>query len=483
LLSLSAREVWAEPLPTGAVARLVHEASFGALAISPDCKKAASTGNYRLLRVWDLAGSRELWSQSFGELQIKAIAFSPDGRTVAAGTSTQAADNVVRLFDAATGKELRRFGKPGPETFVVTFSPDGKHLAAGGLSTVIDVWEVATGRTVRQIDHETSGVIAMRFSPDSSRLAAIDSDGRIRLWDAATGREMPGLDTQVHDFGLAFAPDGRALVSYGADGGQVWDLATRKVLCKLGKGEQTAAVSPDGRRIASVGRFGKLFLWEAATGSKLGEFSGHAVSADDLVFSPDGTRLLSACVDRTLLVWDMRALLDRKAAVEPVRTTAELEGLWEVLGQPDARQANRALVSLVASPKLFLPHVRDRLWSASYRAEIERSIHELDAEEFDAREQAAASLQKRNDLAEPALRRALAAAPSAEAKRRIRELLDRFDSAASALEGARAVRLVEVLEEIGSAEARELLERAAHDFAASKLGREAKSALARLNAR
>jgi WD40 repeat protein len=442
----------------------------------------ASTGDWKVLRLWDIASGRELWSEPFGGLRIGWIAFSPNSRTVAAGTSGQSTENVIRLFNAESGEELHRFDKGRSETLAVAFSPDGKLFAAGGLHKVIEIWDAATYRLVRQIDHGTNGAISLRFSPDGTRLACVDYDDFFRMWDVATGKSLPDLRTERRNFDFAFAPDGRTMLSYGDNVGQLWDLTARKVLFVLEEQDQaTAAFSPDGRVIASLGRQGKFCLWEAATGSKLGEFPGHFGSAGEVRFSADGTRLLSACIDRTLLVWDVRALLDRKTPAEPVRSEKEVAELWEVLGRRDARQANRALARLSASRKLFLPFVSDRLWSTAHQETIGLLIRALDDEDFDIRERAVRDLQKWDDLAEPALRQALASKPSAEAKRHIRGLLDRFDSlVCSALEGARAVRLVEALEETGDLQARELLQRAARDFPATRLGREATAALGRL---
>jgi eukaryotic-like serine/threonine-protein kinase len=190
------------------------------------------------------------------------------------------------------------------------YSPDGALLATAGADRVVRVWDAATGREVHALRGHAGAVYALAYRGDGRRLASAGADGVVKVWEAATGR--PLLTLRGHDGwvgGVAFAPDGRALASAGADGTvRTWDAATGTPLLRLGGHSGAAfavAYSPDGRRLASADEGGVVRTWDAATGGAERSFEGHARAVRCLAFSPDGTRLASAGADRIVRVWDV----------------------------------------------------------------------------------------------------------------------------------------------------------------------------------
>jgi hypothetical protein len=158
------------------------------------------------------------------------------------------------------------------------------------------------------------------------------------------------------------------------------------------------------------------------------------------------------------------------------------EKLWEDLASADAKQGYAALCQLASRPAEALPLLRSRLRpaAASDPAHLARLLKALDSDEATARDKAARELASLGPLAAPTLRAALEAPPSAEVKRRIEDLLERLAAPLTAPEALREVRAVEVLERIGSADARGLLGDLARGAPEARLTREAQSSLARL---
>jgi mono/diheme cytochrome c family protein len=226
---------------------------------------------------------------------VRCLALAPDGKTAASGGE----DRTVRLWDVATGKQLRYFSGHEDEVWCVAFSPDGKLVASGGKDRGIRVWDVAEGKEVQRLTGHTDRVSGLAFAPDGRRLGSASWDGSVRLWDVEFGKELKaftGHDGKVS--AVAYAPDGKSVASAGYDGTvRLWTLA--------GKGEPrtfegharevyAVAFSPDGSRLASGGNDNKARLWDARTGEELRTFTGHGNAVVAVGFGPDGKTLLSA---------------------------------------------------------------------------------------------------------------------------------------------------------------------------------------------
>src|SRR5262249_48068673 len=144
-------------------------------------------------------------------------------------------DTTAILWEVATGKELRRWQGHEGGLFAVAFSPDGKLLAAVGPKGDPFLREVATGRELRQFQQGQGVGRTFAFAPDGKALAAVRSDGTLGLWDVATGKELrrfwklPGwLQRGGGNYPLAFSPDGNLVADRGLDPKilRLWDVAT-----------------------------------------------------------------------------------------------------------------------------------------------------------------------------------------------------------------------------------------------------------------
>jgi WD40 repeat protein len=308
------------------------------------------------------------------------------------------------------------------EVRAVAFSPDGKRLAAStGMPKepgAVTVWDLAS-RTALWTDREPTGVPDLTFAPDGRTLAIAAYDRGAKLLDVASGREQAVLSHPKEVRAVAFAPDGRRLATACWDKKlRVWDLASGTVIATCtGHRERIYAVqfSPDGKRLLSAGGGDGARLWDAATGAAQQTWSHGTSLVACARFTPDGRWVLSGGWDGTVRLWD----------VQTGALRARFGGTGGVDGLAFSPQAEALAVSTDAKVvHLFSLSLREPM--AEERARIEGLLARLDDDSYEAREAAGKELLQIGFVAEPRLRQAAAESPSAEVRirtRRLREAL------------------------------------------------------------
>jgi len=282
-----------------------HANSVNGISFNPDGTMLASASDDNTVKLWNAATGKELKTLTGHTNSVNGVSFSPDGRVLASASD----DNTVRLWDTATWKELKILRGHKNSVNWANFSPDGKVLASASDDNTVRLWDTATWEELKILTKHTESVRSISFSPDSKMLASASSDGAIKLWDTSTGKELKTLIGHTDAVnGISFSPNGKMLVSASFDNTVIlWNTANGKELKKLyGHRSSVNGVnfSPNGETLASVSSDNTLRLWNTVTGKEIQAVTGHTDWVSGVSFSPDGKVLASASGDHTVKLWN-----------------------------------------------------------------------------------------------------------------------------------------------------------------------------------
>jgi len=325
--------------------QLGHGGAVNSVTFSPDGKQVLSGAGDGTVKLWDIASGLELRAYSGDDGVVASIAFSSDGKQVLS-VSQDYSGFSTKLWDMASGREIKTF-KGELYGVSAAFSPDGKQMLTGSQQDKnVKLWDTASGRVIRTFRGHTAGVNSVAFSPDGKQvLSSCSVDKTIKLWDAANGREIRTFSGVASS--VAFSPDGKQVLS-GSGGPsfdgikdftvKLWDAASGQEIRTFSghKDDITSlAFSPDGKQALSGSgpKDRTVKLWDIASGQEIRTFSGHTSQISSVAFSPDGKKVLSSCsIEDTVKLWDV-------ASGQEIRTfSGHTAGVSSVAFSPDGKQ-------------------------------------------------------------------------------------------------------------------------------------------------
>jgi RNA polymerase sigma factor (sigma-70 family) len=470
---------------------------LAAVGITPDGKTAVTSGWTNTLFWWDLATGRVTRTvDAESAVRVRIGGFSPDGKRAVGHEG---------VFDTTTGKRvaplelsgLRWFSSaPGrvawlaDGTFVVgdeehraaRFSADGKTVAQ---YVAAPVGKPGTGLVVEGVAVRPDGktvVLTGEGAPENGMRSDV---GWVVVFDATTGAKVRDWRSKANGgfTSAAFLPDGSRVIL----GRRVYplirridqqdpvpDLTTAVVLFDSATGEsvtpfdapdaaardrwvRSVAASTTGAQVATVEWDNSLTVYETASGAVRHRLKGHRGEVAQVAFTPDGNRLVSVSSDGTGLVWDVAP--PRPAAPTPL-TEADRERRWAALLATDGQSAHRAMGELAADPAGTAAFLKANLKPTPVptAANLDQVLAKLGTAGFADREAAARELNLWGSLATAGVRAKLPAVTSAEVRQRLDEFLKQHDVPGRTTGGRlREIRAVELLEVVGTPEARAVL--------------------------
>ena len=500
--SQMAAPVWADeapttnaaPLPKHAVARLGSTRGgspllgvYG-LVFSPDGRRLATRSADQIVRVWDIAGGRELAQIDGHKDRVLGMSFSPDGSLLA--TSSEGDDPAIRCWDPATGKLVQEIAGGAR---LISFAADGKSILAVDRAMLNSYPLAGEKQLVRRLGLGT----ALALSSDGGLVAVADSASRtrIKLYRASAPPSLQSLRGHLSPpISGAFSPNA-TWFAMCADRGQevhLWNLQTAAAhftLAGHAAPVQAVTFSPDSRHLATASWDKTVRIWEVATRQQVAVLEGHQDQVCAVAFSADGRQLASGAAgagDTTTIVWNVAAALFTPQEKLDTLQPAEQTKLLEQLSAENPTLAYAAVGSMIAAPKVALALVAKRIQGEQANAgeaEIRRLLRQLDHDEFRIREEAHRRLLELRTEADALLREALVNSPSAEVRHRVEKILKQPTGNISKLTDAQRrwlSRAVLALEQIGTPEAQQQLKLIAAGPAQEQHVQDAIGALKRL---
>jgi len=264
-------------------------APLEAIDVSPDGKRLVAGGWNGLSRIWTIDSDDPPVILPHEQTSfVNAVSFSPDGKFVVTGSSDRTG-GYLRLWDAGTGKLVKKLDGHEDTVLSVMFSRDGKRLLTSSYDETARLWNVETGGLLQTFVGHDWWVWCAAFSPDEKRIATASHDGSAMVWSVETGE-----------------PIGAPFIGHRRDGSQTPIYAV--------------AFSPDGRLVASGGLDNRVLIWDPeeiepfdyaaaieqgkSPEQKYLSLEGHKAAVRSVAFSLDGQRIISGSQDNTVSVWD-----------------------------------------------------------------------------------------------------------------------------------------------------------------------------------
>lgn len=336
-----------------------------AVAFSPDGKLLAA-GCYGRVTVWDLAKVEPIKELTSVLGAVNDLRFSPDGKLLAVAGGQPSARGDLRLFQTSDWKLSATLGGHEDVIACVVFRPDGKELATASFDKTVRLWDVATHKQVQSLTGHSDFVYSVAYSADGSWLASASKDRTVKISETATGKSkftLSGMDQDV--MAVAVHPKTGEVVSSGYEPGlYFWNSGTgERVRVQGGHGVAVheIAIASDGTLLASAGGDATVRLWNGGTGALLRSLATGSVNYS-VAIRPDAKRVASGSFDGQVRLWDVAT---GKLQVTLLSLPAREEKLqWLALTPEGFTSASKELAAEAAWLMGGSPAPADRVWQA-----------------------------------------------------------------------------------------------------------------------
>ena len=284
---------------------LTHEGPVVCAYFSPNGQQVVTASQDHTARVWDVETGRGVTPFIQRSTPLTDAAFSPNGRDVV----TAATDGSGRVWNLDIN-DWRTFGiKHDSAVLDITFSPDGRSMATGGADNAARIWSVTSGEPLTPPMRHNGSVYHVVFDKDGAMLLTASQDGLVRLWDIAAGRKQPDLEMtdQVATSAITYSPDRRHYIRVDGDTAYLHDAGTGQLIGSplQHRGTVRAVLfSPNGSRVLTASADRTARIWSADNGQPVGAAMLHGSEVSCVAFSPDGNLAATGSEDNTARIWD-----------------------------------------------------------------------------------------------------------------------------------------------------------------------------------
>jgi len=284
---------------------------MSAVAFSPDGKTLA-VGAYQEVLLWDLANARLAKRIGVGQIGdfVRSVAFRSGGQWLAVAEGTPYGPGAVKLFDVNTGQPALVLQEPKDAVFSVAFTPDGKLLAAGGADGVARVWSVDEKKLVAELKGHTAWVLGTSFSADGKFLVTSGADRTAQIWEVGAFKPVAKLDQMEPVHGAVFGPNAELVAAAVAGPTDRMIRFRRRDNTQLARAIDLGVPSPLGVLWAPAGN--RMYVpltdktvrvYDPNSGGHVATLSGHNDWVYGVALAPDGSKLATASADGTVKLW------------------------------------------------------------------------------------------------------------------------------------------------------------------------------------
>jgi WD40 repeat protein len=264
------------------VRRFEHPGGATSAVFTPDGGTLFTSGYDGMVRSFDLATGTPGTAIKASETPLWTLDISSDGRQLAIGDEAGVARVWVLYDPRRPAKILRGHGR---NIWEVQFSPSAPELATGSFDYTARIWDVASGTTVRELRGHSQAIVGLDYRPDGRLIATSGDDSTIRLWRLGDGKQVGRMDAGNHTYDVEFSPDGKWLASAGRARSalgtalhaltglwpasppvHIWRMSDGAPVAALPHGADVSrlAYAPDGRHLVTADDAGRVRIWRVA---------------------------------------------------------------------------------------------------------------------------------------------------------------------------------------------------------------------------